>query len=211
VDPTLDTVSTGVSNRIAIAMAIGAAMCLVGLLGCAGNLTHRVVTRARFFCLGIATLCVSEFVVINTIATYWEDAHAAQEKIINTVHTELPMLPRGTTLILDGICPYLGPGIVFEGYWDVEGMLRVLYRDQSLHGDVVSSKMKVREDRLSTSLYGEETQYPFSPDLIVLDVTTTRWTRLPNRWTATEYFRAERSLRTLECKAGRESYGSPIF
>jgi len=71
----------------------------------------------------------------------------------------LPRPRPGTTLILYGSCPCLGPAIVFESPWDFAGARKVLYRDPTLASDVLDDtrggRFGITEEGLWTRLYGE--------------------------------------------------------
>ena len=43
----------------------------------------------------------------------------------------VPTLPKSSTLILDGFCPYIGRGIVFESDWGSELCWRYVLRRES--------------------------------------------------------------------------------
>jgi hypothetical protein len=70
-------------------------------------------------------------------------------------------LPRGSTLLLDGACPYVGPAIVFESSWDLEAALRIIYKDSSLNADIVKPNLRIGEEYLSTFIYSFEEKYPY--------------------------------------------------
>lgn len=168
-DVTLDMTTTGVTNRVAIAAALGTAMSLVAIIGLATGFVPFSAWRDGLFSACIYVLCVSCLLILNVVASYWMAAYRVQQDIIARVAKDFPALPANTTLILDGICPYLGPGIVFEGK-DTEGMLRTLYRDDTIRGDVVTSNLEVRADGLHTFLYEFESQYPYNDSLTVYNV-----------------------------------------
>jgi hypothetical protein len=96
-----------------------------------------------------------------------------QLEILDKMQRTLPRPRPGTTLILYGSCPYLGPAIVFESPWDFAGARKVLYRDPTLAGDVLDDtrggRFGITEDGLWTRLYGELRSYRFGPDLLLFD------------------------------------------
>jgi len=206
-DVTLDMTTTGAANRVAIAAALGTAMSLAALIGLATAVVPFSGWRAGLFCAGISVLCVSSLLILNVVSSYWVDGYRMQQDIIARVAKEFPALPDNTTLILDGVCPYLGPGIVFEGKLDTEGMLRTLYRNETIQGDVVTPKLDVRADGLHTFLYGLESQYPYNDSLIIYNVQKNSKARLLDFEAARLYFSGWSS----RCPPGREGYGSPIF
>jgi hypothetical protein len=68
------------------------------------------------------------------------------EKILNRIATLLPSGSNGSTLLIGGFCPYIGPAIVFEAFWDITGALRIRFNDPKLSADVVSSTFKLETD-----------------------------------------------------------------
>ena len=87
-----------------------------------------------------------------------------------------------------GICPYIGPAIVFESNWDLVGALKLLYRDPDLKADVVTPRLEVMQGALRTTLYGEATDYPWGPNLIIYDIGHDMARRLSDRQSAEAYF-----------------------
>ncbi len=116
--------ATGMSNRSAIASAIGLALAAIGAWGA---LVSRLPTRLRAvaFALGVAALGVSGSLLTGTVASFWGEASVEQQRLIAQLRSDVPALPPYSTLLLDGVCPYRGPGTVFETDWDVSGMLQL--------------------------------------------------------------------------------------
>jgi hypothetical protein len=164
--------STGIGNRVWIAAALGAAAVLVGA---AGWLTSRLSTglHRRLFPALIATLCASCFAIDVALSAYWVDAWPHELEVLDKMQRVLPRPRSGTTLILYGACPYVGPAIVFESPWDFAGARKVLYRDFTLAGDVLDDtrpgRFGITEEGLWTRLYGESRFYRFGPDLLLFD------------------------------------------
>ncbi len=206
-DITSDMTTTGVGNRVAIALALGTAASLAAIIGLATGFVPHPGWRSGIFSVCVSVLCVSSFLILNVVAAYWTKAYGAQQEIIATLAQEFPSLPDNTALVLDGVCPYLGPGIVFEGSFDMEGMLRTLYRNHTIRGDIATPKLEVRADGLHTLLYDLESHYPYGYDLIVYNVRKRTKTRLVDFQTARSYF----SGWSPGCPPGREGYGARIF
>jgi hypothetical protein len=201
---------TGIDNRIAIAAAVGVAFSLVGLLGWLSNLLNSSYSRQRFFCLLIALLCMSGFLINNTIASFWIAAYRQQKDILAHVRQQFPTLPTGSTLLLDGVCPYIGPGIVFEANWDVAGALRIFYRDRTLAGDVVKPNLKIKEDGISISIYSGESQYPYK-QLFIYNFSRKMSYQLTNAEVTRRYFAKFNPDYSSGCPKGHEGSGTPIF
>ena len=135
-----------------------------------------VIAGALVFCLGVAIFAVtprSGFWSTGISNRVWIAAWPSQLEILDKMQRTLPRPRPGTTLILYGSCPYLGPAIVFESPWDFAGARKVLYRDPTLAGDVLDDsrggRFGIAEDGLWTRLYGESRSYPFGPDLLLFD------------------------------------------
>ena len=210
VNPDVDLTTTGVANRIAIAAAVGAALSMVGLLGWATTLLPVRVSGLRLFCLLITLLCASGFVITNTIASFWIAAYQQQRVILSDIESHFATLPSRSTLILDGICPYLGPGIVFEANWDLAGALRILYRESTLRANVVTPNLRMGKKGLSVWLYGEESYYPYDENLLLYNFGNKVVYRLTDAEASQRYFQSF-SLDRSGCPPGREGFGVTVF
>jgi hypothetical protein len=203
--------STGVYNRSAIAAALGVAMSFVGVIGWVCWLLPSLRLRRSAFCLLVSLLCVGGYLLNNTIATFWIVASRQQQEVIAAVRQQFPTLRSETTLILDGMCPYTGPGIIFECYWDVGGMLKTVYHDPSLKGDIIRRGIRIEEDGLYTRMYSEERFYPYSDNLILFHLGTNRSYQLSDVDSARRYFQAVNPDYKTSCLGAGEGYGAPIF
>jgi hypothetical protein len=160
--------STGLANRVWIAAALGVALIFVGGFGWVTAWLPSRLRRPAYAAL-IASLCVSGFVVTTALARYWIIASSTQLEVLRDIQRALPTLPTGTTLILGGVCPYVGPALVFESSWDLAGALRVVYRDPRLWADVATGRFSVHENGLRTEIYETSAFYPYSTDLLLFD------------------------------------------
>ena len=203
--------STGVKNRSAIAAALGVAISFVATIGWISWMLPSDRLRRYTLSLLISLLCVSGFLINNTIARFWVDASRQQQKVIDAVRLGFPILAPDTTLILDGVCPYYGPGIVFECYWDVGGMLKTYYHDSSLSGDIVKRNIKIEEEGLYTIIYGEKKLYPYGDNLILFHFGLNESYKLIDAGTARRYFQEINPDYKNRCPEGSEGYGAEIF
>lgn len=201
--------TTGIGNRTAMAAAVGVAVSMVGgiLILC------RVLPgafRRQLFCLSVAILGTSGFLINNHIASYWIDAYRMEQAIIVEVEQAFPSLPAGSTLILDGVCPYRGPAVVFESNWDLAGVLMMRYGDYSLRADVVSPNMRIEADGLYTTIYGDERFYPYG-NLFVYHFGRDIVYQLSSYEIALLYFQNFTPDLANGCPPGAGGYGVPIF
>ena len=201
--------TTGIGNRTAIVAALGAAMCMAGGLGLFAAVLPPARARMPAFAALVAVYTASGVLSVNAIARYWIDAYAAERTVLAGIRERLPTMPPQSALILDGVCPYLGPAIVFESDWDLAGALQVMYGDATLTANVVTRRLRIEEDALSFTLYDQPTTYPYSPRLFVYDARTGDVQRLPNRNTAETYFAKSRGA--WSCPPGHEGIGVEVF
>lgn len=202
--------STGLGNRVAIAAAIGVALSLVGGIGWVSYFLPSERSRKTCFCTLIALLCISGFLINNTLADFWITAYHKQQEILADLPQELPTIPPGSTVFLDGICPYIGPAPVFEGSLGWTPALQLLYRDRTLKGDVVKSRMKVKENGVSTRFYGVESLYPYEK-LFVYNFSRKITYQLTDAKAARLYFQIFNPDRNSGCPPIYEGYGTSVF
>lgn len=172
VTPRVGFWSTGIANRVWIAAALGVAAVLVGATGWLTSGLSTGLHRYAFAAL-IATLCASCFAIDVALSAYWVNAWPHQLEVLAKMQRVQPHPRSGTTLMLYGACPYLGPAIAFESPWDFAGARKVVYRDSTLGGDVLDDARPGRfgttEEGLWTKLYSESRFYHFGPDLLLFD------------------------------------------
>jgi hypothetical protein len=173
--------STGILNRAAIGAAIGLAALIVGLIGTVSSWESKASTRQRLYAGGIALYCSASTLVVSVLGMYWVAAWPIQERVLEEIQAGMPELPSGSTVLLHGICPYVGPAIVFESSWDLAGALQVRYQDPTLEADV-TGRMTVVSEGVATHLYGPLTSafHRFGPRLILFDARTGSVIRLTN-------------------------------
>jgi hypothetical protein len=200
---------TGIANRSAIAAALGAAMCIVGAIGWLVTPLSTTKFGPIVFASLIAVFASSGFLVINIVAERWVVAFATERAVLAAIQQRFPTLRHSSTLILDGVCPYIGPAIVFESNWDLAGALQTIYRDETLKADVATPRLAVRDDAITTTIYGQVTTYPYGRDLFVFDARSGRVQPLPDAATARAYF--ARSTSGQSCAPGREGIGVELF
>ena len=195
--------AAGIANRSAIVAALGAAMIVVGV---AGVISSAAVRAAAYVFASIVAVCVTCGVVMtHAIAAYWIAAYAEEQRIVSAIERQLPRPPQGATLLLDGVCPYLGPAIVFESNWDLAGALQIRYRDPTIKADVVTPRLAVEDRGVTTSIYGQTTVYPYSTTLLVVSDGPGMVYGLPDASSARRYFGMNRE--DPGCPPGQEGIG----
>src|SRR5262245_32680684 len=137
--------ATGISNRVAIAAALGVALGWVGGIVAVALPITRQRLQDGLFAGGVAAAAGTSVLIIGTIGAFWDEAYRREERILADIRLALPDLPREATLILDGVCPYSGPAVVFDSSWDLAGALRIVYRDFTIRADVVTPNLTVEE------------------------------------------------------------------
>jgi hypothetical protein len=201
---------SGIANRTAMAAAAGVAVSLVGSISLVGVLLPAGRLRGSFCCLWVSLLCACGFLINNTLASFWTAAYRQEQEILADIRGRFPTLPPGTTLILDGICPYIGPAIVFESSWDLAGALMMYYQDKTLRADVVTPNLKIEEDGLSTSLYGTKHHYPYGK-LLLYHFGRKITHQATNAQIARSYFQSVNPDFGNGCPRGHEGLGVPVF
>ena len=200
--------AAGIANRSAIAAALGAAGCLVGVAGAVSSLMSERV-RGTAFSATIAAVATSGFVIVNVIANTWVEAYARERAILAGIQQRFSTLAPHSTLLLDGVCPYVGPAVVFEANWDLAGALQTLYRDSTLKADVVTPRLRVTDAAIETTIYQQPTRYPYARELFVYHAGTGGVYPLLDEASARAYFGAPG--RAPVCPAAQEGIGVRLF
>lgn len=204
--------TTGIGNRISIASAVGVAMSLVGGLGWLTAFMPSDSLRRLSFSMIATLFCIGGFLITNTLASFWITAYRQEQEILADIHRQFPTLPAGSTLILDGICPYVGPAIVFESNWDLAGALQLNYRDPTLRADVVTPNLKIEDGGLSTLLYGHlYSRYAYSEKLLLYHFGYKMIHDLTSAETARRYFVTFNPDYSNGCGGGVAGYGVWVF
>jgi len=198
-------------NRINTAASLGVAIILVGCIRFLGSVVHAKEWRGVIESCLVAMLCATGFLINNTLASFWISAYQEQTEVLADIMQHFPSMPHGTTLVLDGVCPYKGPGVVFECFWDLGSALQLLYHDSTLKGDVVSPRLKVDERGLVTRIYSYTAYYPYSRNLMMYNYRRKVTERLIDAKTAGRYFETVNPTHGYDCPPGVEGYGVPIF
>jgi hypothetical protein len=203
----------GINNRIALASAVGIAISFVGIIGWLSTYLSSAKLFRTVYNLLIALLCTCSFIVSNTIASFWVESTRQQQQIIADIRDQFHTLPNGTTLVLDGICPYTGPAVVFESSWDLSGALMIIYNTWDIYADVVTPNMKIENDGLATLMYGgaNYTHHPYNDKLFIYHIGRKSVHYLPDAKAAQTYFQQYNPDFSNDCPEGKEGAGVDIF
>jgi hypothetical protein len=200
----------GPGNRIAIAAAVGVAFTFVGGIAWLSSVFRSQQWRRLCYCVMAALVCSSGFLIINTTASFWKAAYSQQRVILADIYQHVPSLPPGSTLILDGVCPYNGPAVVFHSQWDLKAALMIEYHYTNIEAAVVTPNLKVNEDGLSTFMYGDTARFRYR-QLYVYNFGRKATFQLQNAEVARRYFAEYDPDYTSGCPNGNEGDGVPIF
>ena len=204
------TSPTGVMNRINGAAAIGVALSFVGFVGLFSSCFRKQEVQRNLFCGLIALLFASNIIVNETIASFWVRAHKRQQTILQAIYRSFPQLRPGSIVLLDGVCPYDGPAIVFESYYDLWGALASHYHDLTLRADVLTSELRVGTAGISIFLFNWS-DYPYGENVFVYRFDHGMVYPIPNAEAAHHYFKIIRSNWDNYCPPGKPGMGSQIF
>jgi hypothetical protein len=159
----------------------------------------------------VAFISAGAFVINAMLVGSWVAAYDREREVLGSIRRTFATLPSNNTLILDGVCRYVGPAIVFESSWDLQGALRLFYRDSTLRADVVSPDLRVDRDGVHTVIYGDDSRYPYDMHLIVFDAGRGISQLLPDETAARTYFaRSNHDVRN-GCPSGRPGHGVQVF
>ncbi len=202
---------TGIANRIAIAAAVGVALTYVGGAVWVSSWLRSPRVRAACFSFFVALLCMSGMIINNTVASFWIRAFEREQAILADLFDHFPDLPEGATVLLDGMCPYVGPAVVFESSWDLQGALMTHFGTSEIYADVITPETKIDEDGIHPVLYGNYTHYPFGENTFIYNVEQRSSYRLHDAAAARQYFRTYNPGQNDECPDGTAGVGVRIF
>jgi hypothetical protein len=138
--------SAGIDNRVNIVAAIGVAVLALGLvLRAIQSLPAR--RQGAGFAVGLALLAATGTLITSTLADYWGAASARQDEVVPRLIRALPANLQNATVVLDGVCPEIGPGVVFAAPHDLAGVLRSHYQDPTIQANVATTGVVGVESR----------------------------------------------------------------
>jgi hypothetical protein len=129
----------GMTNRVNGLAGVGLVMVVYAACGVAGSLAVRFGARRRptagraVTALLACLLGLAYVHVIDRHADIWEQAFRAELAGVGQMKTQFPDLPHGTTLFTSGYPANQTLGVpIYAATWDVDGVVKVQYRDSSL-------------------------------------------------------------------------------
>ena len=206
--------STGISNRTGLVAALGVATVLVATMGLLTSRVASAAARRIAFAASVAAVCSMGFLVIEALGEPWATSWLHQQSVLRDIRTALPDPQAGSTLILDGVCPYEGPAIVFESSWDLAGAVQVAYDDPTLSADVTTSTMTVGSEGIETTVYGgpgTAAFHPYRQRLLVYDRASGSVVVLADERAALEYFGTRDPQGSARCPTGVPGYGELLL
>lgn len=201
--------TTGIANRVSIGASLGIAVILIALITGICLFIKNKNLRSIFFSLAFTGLCVSGFIINTTISYFWIKADQAENEILTEIKNQFPTLPDSTRFMLDGVCPYIGPAIVFESNWDLAGAMRIAYAKKDLKADIITPGLVITEEGLVTSLYEEKYFYPY--DILIYNYSEKKSFLISDMDNVIKYFKAVDSNYNGGCSYGHEAHGVEIF
>lgn len=198
---------TGVANRVLVAASVGVALTFAAIAFYAAQL---VPVRQRRFAFAAAIAFISLLGSWRTmeISSYWAEAREIQERAFRAAGADLAGLPPDAVIIVDGVCPYHGPAVILESWWDSSGWLS-LALNRPVRADTSTNRMSIEAGGLRTTIYGEEGFYPFGPDLYIYDPLRHLVTPVPDVAAAKSYF-TESLARKMDCRKSYPGHGELI-
>src|SRR4029453_2631340 len=100
--------------------------------------------RSSIFAFLVALLAAVGTFITTTIGGYWQEAADRQRDILSALTATLPEDPARMTVILDGSCPEVGPGIVFDVDYDLGGALQTIYHDATIQGAEITPDFRLQ-------------------------------------------------------------------
>jgi hypothetical protein len=174
---------------------------LAGAAAVAAGARSRYV-RPRLYATLIGLLCGAFVVVTNTLAGFWETTYREQQRIGAEIRAQLPDLPAGSAVIVDGVCLERGGAYVFTGARDVRGLLWSLYGRRDLDGTAISQRPVLTATGIEVPTYSRTVVLPYGERLIVYNGATGAITRLPDERAALRYVARPQSGANLRCPPG---------
>ena len=191
--------STGRDNRIGVAATLGVAAVYTGVVAGAASLFPRPRWRRAAFGTGAGLLCAAAFVITNTQARFWVDAYDKQQQIGDQIASDVPALPRGGALILDGVCLEKGGAWVLTGARDLPGLLDLRYGAEQLRAATISRPVVVDPGGIHVKAFNSVAFFRYENGLVVYNYRRRSTYRLRNQGDAEHYFASRQFRPERDC------------
>jgi hypothetical protein len=202
----------GIANRTAMVSSIGVAALFLSFIGFATTFLRNSLLRRGLFTGSVAALCAAGTLITLTVSQFWISASLSANGVLHSIARNIPHLPHGSTLLLDGICPYDGPAVVFETGWDLQGALRTMYRHYAIEAHPITPVLRVEEDAIVSSLYhGAIVERYRYAGMFVYDVGRGVVHPLSDASEARAYLEQFRPRLGSDCPRGEEGFGVAII
>ena len=164
-----------------------------------------------FFSICIALIGTIGFFIINTEAEFWIKANQQQQMVLSDIYNRFSHMKKGSTLFLDGVCPYMGPGIVFESQWDLKGALQAQYNEESIKADIVTPRLQVKKDGIYTQIYTFRERYAYQYPMYIYNFNTKGTYSIQDEESALNYFQTYNPNYSNGCPISSAGNGVNIF
>ncbi len=189
---------TGIENRVAMAAGVGIAIIALSFVLLTEGLLPRRLSRLVVPLL-ISIGCSVGILINGTLGVLWTEAAQVQRTLLAQLRSHVPELSGPTTLLLDGLCPFVGPGPVFESSWDLKGALQILYSNPALSADVIKPNIHIGDTAITTTLYDTlVSHYPYGP-LLVYNARQEKVWLLEDHQSALDYFARFDPAKSADC------------
>lgn len=200
---------TGIDNRVALVASTGIALVIVGVAGLVSKLFKGFLSK-WIFSLLISILCMGSFATVNTLALFWGSAYKESQIVMADIHGRFPKLPSNSTFILDGVCPYVGPSVVFESQWDLKGALQTIYHDPTIQADIVTPRLKAAQQGLETQIYTFKVNYPYE-NILIYNYKNKHIYEISDIYSAERYFEENNPDYDNDCPSASAGAGIKVF
>jgi len=134
-------IDVGGNNRVAIAAAAPVAISWIRLAQLISRYAAGAVMQKYVFSVIVGLLCGAGCLITNCVALFWIDGAQKQYEIMSDLKRALPAPPKGSSILLEGLC-WTGQGLIFESGLDVRGALPLLYEDKTIRSELVRPWLK---------------------------------------------------------------------
>jgi len=134
----------GVGNRVNAFAALGCVTVAYALAMLFGTLAFRGLKGARAAAVTTAALVAvaigaGYIDLVRADAGFWDRAYQQEQYVLGTINRLVPNPRHGSTILAVGQPLFYAPGIpVFAASWDLDGAVKIQYRDHSVRAQPVA-------------------------------------------------------------------------